>query len=437
MSLDRAAASKRWSARGSMWTGILSLLILIGGFGGWAVASRLTGAVIATGQIEVEQNRQVIQHPDGGVVAEILVREGDTVAAGDIMIRLDAQELATELAVVEGQLLEVLARRARFEAERDGTETLAFDPLLLETDNPVAPELMEGQINLFEARRLTASQEKEQLSRRREQIGDQIEGIRAQQASITTQMALIDRELESQQALLDRGLAQAARVLELEREEANLSGRMGELTAAAAQAEGRITEIDIEILRIDTTYREEAISRLRDLQFNEIELSERRRGLVLRLERLDIRAPVSGIVYGMQVFAERSVIRPADPLLFIVPQDRPLVITAQVLPIHIDLLFVGQEVALRFSALDQRRTPELFGTVKTVSADAFVDEASRLSYYRATIELKPGEADRLPEGTVLVPGMPVEAFIRTDERSPMDFLLKPLADYFTKAFRES
>jgi len=345
--------------------------------------------------------------------------------------------LRSELAVVEGQLFEVLARRARFEAERDGAADLAFNPLLTSGEYPIALELMDGQVRLHQARLETAFQQKEQLQRRREQIGDQIDGIVAQQGAIRQQLALIATELEAQQQLLDRGLAQASRVLELQREQANLSGRGGELTANVAQAEGRITEIDIEILRIDTDSREEAITRLRDLQFNEIELSERRRSLLSQLARLEVRAPVAGIVYGMLVFAPRSVLRPADPLLYLVPQDRPLVITAQVLPINIDQIFVDQEVQLRFSAFDQRRTPELVGRVTTISADAFTDQNSRLSFYRAQIVLNDGEAEKLPAGMTLIPGMPVEAFIRTGERTPLDFLLKPLTDYFAKAFRES
>jgi HlyD family secretion protein len=385
----------------------------------------------------VDQNRQVVQHPDGGVVAEILVKEGDVVAQGAMLLRLDATELLSELAVVEGQLFEVLARRARLEAERDGAAALVFDPLLSGSDNPVAAELMEGQDRLFEARLDSARAEQDQLSKRRDQIADQILGIEAQQTSTAEQLRLIALELADQQTLLDRGLAQAPRVLALQREMANLTGQAGELTAAVAQAEGRITETEIEILRIETTRREDAISRLRDLQFNEIELAERRRALISQLDRLDIRAPVSGVVYGMQVFAPRSVIRPADPVLFLIPQDRPLVISTQVEPIHIDQIYPGQEVTVRFSAFDQRRTPELAGRITLVSADAFQDQDSRLSYYRAEVELLPGEIDRLPGGMTLLPGMPVEAFIRTEERTPFDYLSKPIADYFARAFRES
>ena len=426
----------RWSARGPLIGGFLGLLVLVGGFGAWAVLTHITGAVIAPGRVEVDQNRQVVQHPDGGVVSEILVKEGDAVAEGDLLIRLDPSELQSELAVVEGQLFEVLARRARFEAERDGAPALVFDPLLANSDNPVAAELMEGQERLFEARLESAEAEKAQLSKRRDQIRDQIEGIRAQQEATAEQSRLIELELADQQSLLDRGLAQATRVLALQREKASLTGQAGELTAAVAQSEGRITETEIEILRIETTRREDAITRLRDLQFNEIELAERRRALIERLARLDIRAPVSGIVYGMQVFAPRSVIRPADPVTFLIPQDRPLIITTQVEPIHIDQIHPGQDVTVRFPAFDQRRTPELMGRITLVSADAFQDEQSRTSFYRAQVELLPGEIGRLPAEMTLLPGMPVEAFIRTGERTPFDYLAKPLADYFTRAFRE-
>lgn len=432
-----SAPGARWSARAPLLLGALCLLVLVGGFGAWGALARLTGAVVASGRVEVAQNRQVVQHPDGGVVSAILVEEGDVVAAGDLLLQLDAEALASELAVVEGQLLEVLARRARFEAEERDAAELAFDPLLAESANPVASQLMAGSERLFAARAETTGREAEQLDRRREQIADQIDGIRAQEASVTTQLALLERELVSQQSLLDRGLAQAARVLELERERASLAGRQGELAASAAEAASRVTETEIERLRLQSERREEASERLRDLQFNEIELAEQRRALLTRLDRLDIRAPLGGIVYGMSVFAPRSVVRPADPLLYLVPQDRPLVITAQVEAIHVDQVHVGQDVSLRFPSLDQRMTPELLGRVVRVSADAFQDEGSPLSYYRVDLEMADGEADKLPPGAALIPGMPVEAFIRTGERSPLGYLVKPLADYFTRAFRET
>ncbi len=429
----------RWSARKPVLFGLFGLLVLLGGFGTWAVITNIAGAIIASGRIEVDQNRQVVQHPDGGVVSELLVDEGDTVVAGDVLIRLDSKLLNSQLLIAEGQLFELMARRGRLEAERDESSEMTFDAEVLEAaeNRPEVAELVAGQQRLFQARLDSVAREIEQLEKRRGQIRNQIEGIRAQQASLKRQIDLIGKELANQQSLLDRGLAQAGTVLNLERAAADLDGSLGELIASEAQAEGRITEIDIEILKMGTQQREEAITRLRDLQYRELELAEQRRSLIERLDRLDITAPVSGIVYGLQVYALRSVIRPADPVLYLVPQDRPLVIAARVEPIHIDKISVGQSVTLRFSALDQRETPELFGTVLQVSADAFEDANSQFSYYRAEIELNEGETAKLPEGTVLIPGMPVEAFIRTDARSPLAYLVKPLADYFTKAFRES
>ncbi len=433
-----AVNNKGWSPRTPLIIGFLALLLLVGGFGTWAVMANISGAVVASGQIEVDQNRQVVQHPDGGVIASIEVQEGDLVEKGDVLIRLDPTNLISELVVVEGQLFELMARRGRLEAERDGAEVITFDPELVKAAETSvdAKKLMQGQQRLFEARQDSTVQEIAQMQKQRSQISDQIKGIVAQQEALETQLELINEELGNQQTLLDRGLAQASRVLSLQREDARLRGTMGELTATKAQAEGRITEIDIGILKYGTKRREEAITRLRDLQFRELELTEKRSALKERLSRLDIRAPLAGVVYGMQFFAPRSVIRPAEPVLYLVPQDRPLVIAARVKNINIDQVFVGQEVVLRFPAFDSRTTPELIGKVVKVSADAFTDERTGISYYRSEIMLLDGETKKLPEGAVLIPGMPVQAFIRTNDRTPLAYLVKPFTDYFAKAFRE-
>ena len=427
-----------WSARAPLTVGIVGLVLLVGGFGSWSVVTNISGAIIASGRIEVDQNRQVVQHPDGGVVAEILVEEGDIVTPGQVLVRLDETALRSQLAISENQLFELVARRGRLEAERDDATEITFDPLIVDAVeySEDAADLMAGQVRLMTARTTSIATEIDQLGKRTGQIRSQIEGLSAQKTALREQQALIARELADQQILLDKGLAQASRVLSLRREEARLSGTMGDLESQIAQAEGRITEIDIEILKLGTQRREEAITRLRDLQFRELELREQRRAQLEQLSRLEITAPVSGIVYGLQVFAVRSVIRPADPVLFIVPQDRPLVISAQVEPIHIDKLYLDQDVTLRFSTFDQRETPELNGTVSQISADSFKDEGTSLTYYRVVIVLSEGEITRLPAGATLIPGMPVEAFILTDDRTPMAYLVKPLADYFTKAFRE-
>jgi HlyD family secretion protein len=428
---------QRWSAGMPLVLGFISLVVLVGGFGYWAVTANISGAVIAGGRIRVEQNRQIVQHPDGGVIETVEVREGDSVAAGDILVRLDSRRILSELVVIEAQLFELLARQGRLEAERDDAQQVVFDPTLVEAarESVDAAALIQGQQNLFEARLESQAQERAQLLKRRNQIMEQINGMNAQQASLETQLELIVGELETQQSLLDRGLAQASRVLSLRREEARMLGVAGELTAQKAGARGRITEIGIEILKLGTARREEAITVLRDLQFGKLEVEEKYHRLKERLARLDIRAPVAGIVYDLQFFARRSVIRAAEPILYLVPQDRPLVIVVRVNPVDIDQIFVGQEVALRFSALDSRTTPELRGRVEQLSADAFVDERTRRTYFNALITMLPGEAGKLPAGTKLVPGMPVDAFIRTRDRTPLAYLIRPLADYFARAFR--
>ena len=433
-----AAKAAAWSARRPVIVGLVTVALLVGGFGGWTLFTEIDGAIVSSGQLEVAQNRQIVQHPDGGVVAEIAVKDAQAVKAGDLLIRLDGNLLQSELAIVEGQLFETLSRRARLEAERDDKAEPAFGGELadLAQTRPDVAEQIEGQRKLFFARRETTARQSEQLNKRSAQIASQIDGINAQTAALQAQLVLIQQELTDQQSLLDKGLAQSSRVLALQREEASLQGRSGELLAARAQAEGRATEIELEILRLAAVRREEANAQLRDLGPQALELAERRRALIERISRLEIRAPVSGIVLGLQVTTPRSVLRAAEPVLYIIPQDRPLVITAQVQPIHIDEVHVGQKVRVVFPAFSARTTPELFGHVATVSADALVDQRTQIPFFRAEILLDDGELAKLKDQSLL-PGMPVEAFIETGARSPMSYLLKPFTDYFNQAFRES
>lgn len=431
-------ATRKWSARAPLFWGFLTLLLLVGGLGAWSVLTTISGAIIAPGQIEVAQNRQVIQHPDGGVVEAINVSEGSTVQAGDVLLRLDGALLRSELAIVENQLFELFARRARLEAERDNAETVDF-PLELKTsagDRAEVSELMQGQMKLFVARRDTMEQQLDQRVKRSAQIVSQIEGIDAKSAAMGRQLSLIEQELEIQQGLLAKGLAQAPRVLELQREEARMEGEVGDLKSTRAQAEGRITEIEIEKLGLQSQRREDAGTDLRDVAYRELELAERRRSLTERVERLEIRAPVSGVVFGLLVTTPRSVIRAAEPVMYLIPQDRPLVIAAKVPTIHVDEIHIGQEVRLHFSAFSSRLTAEIYGRVTVISADAMKDDRTQVSYYRAEISLEPGEAAKMKD-EVLVPGMPVEAFIRTNDRTPLAYIIKPFTDYFERAFRET
>lgn len=419
--------------------GLLVLGLLVGGLGRWSATTEIAGAVIAPGLIKVERNRQVVQHPYGGIVQAVLVDEGDLVQADQVLIRLDPSDLQTERLIVEGQLAEILARQSRYRAERDAAAEIGFDPLLFELQTGSVPkqDLIDGQQRLFEARLGNLQARVSRLQERIAQIRSQIAGIAAQQQSIADQQGLIGQELENQQSLLAQGLAQASRVLGLQREEARLRGLAGDLTAQKARAEGQITELELEVLNQESVRREEAISMLRDLQLRALELAERRNLLRQRLSRLEVRAPVAGVVYGLNVFARKSVIRAADPLLYLIPQDQPLVISARIAPSDIDQVYLQQPVSLKFPGFNQRTTPALFGKVVTISADSFEDQQTGQSYYRVEVRLNPEETAKLPEGSVLVPGMPVDTFIETASRTPFDYLMQPFTDYLDRAFRES
>ena len=432
-----SADSDGWGARSFIRFGLICVILLGGGLGGWAATAKLQGAVISPGHLRVESQRQVVQHPDGGVVGEIFVREGDFVEAGAVLIRLDGTTLQSELAVLESQLFELMARRGRLNAEQADSDTITFDPELLAVAefNPEVKTLIDGQVALFTARNKTMQREIEVLRERQIQIREQITGSEGEAEALAEQSALIEKELADQRTLLQKGLAQASRVLALEREAARLKGERGQIIAQAAQLKGQISEIEIELLRMQATRREDAISKLRDLGFRELELKERRIALNEQLARLDVRAPLAGVVLDMSVHALKSVVRAAEPILYIVPSDSELVVDAQVDTTHIDSVHSGQEAVLRFSAFNVRTTPELFGIVSKVSPDAFFEEKTGRSYYKAEVLLREGELAKL-QGQQLIAGMPVEVYIQTGERTPINYLLKPITDYFNRALRE-
>lgn len=427
-----------FSARRPLVLGWIALGLLVLGFGGWAFGTQISGAIVAPGRVVVERNRQVVQHPDGGVVSDVMVSEGDNVTAGAVLMRLEGGDLRSRLAVTETRLFEVMARRARLEAERDGATKIAFDALLLRRANvePALAEVMAGQRRLMQARARSIEREVAQLHKRREQTGKRIEGIAAQQAALRQQLALIDQELRDQQALLDLGLAQAGRVLSLRREDARLRGAMGELAARRAEAVERSAEIEIEVLELTAHQRQAAIAQLRDLRRYETELAEDRQALLARLAGLDITAPVAGVVHELQVFGPQVVIRPAAPLLYIVPQNRPLAIQARIAPSKVNAVHPGQEVTLRFSFLTQDAMPRVTGQITHLSADVLRDPSTGQAYYRADIILPPTARADLPGGAALLPGMPVDAFIRTQAQRPITYLLAPFSRYFARAFRE-
>ena len=429
--------NNNWSAKRPLVLGFLALALLVLGIGAWSVTTNIAGAVVATGLIEVEANRQVVQHPDGGVIKEILVDDGDMVEAGEILLRFDNKYLQSDLTVTTEQLLEITARKARLKAERDGSDKLDFSEVVLDAgDSLVVAELMSGQNNLFLARRDSLDREAALLTERKAQIEEQITGAQAQKKALKLQQSLIAEELVDETLLLEKGLSQATTVRSLKREAARLEGLIAELVATVAERRGKIAEIEIEVLRLKSRLREGAITKLRDLQYLEIELREAQTSLLETLQRMDIRAPSSGIIYGKQFHSLRSVVQPAETIMHIVPQDAPLVVAAHISAIHVDQVLIGQVASLRFSAFDMRTTPIILGRVTKISPDVFVDEMTGASYYLAEIVPETEELIKL-DGLEILPGMPVDAFLKTGERTPLEYLVKPLADYFRKAFRES
>ncbi|WP_417807735.1 HlyD family type I secretion periplasmic adaptor subunit [Thioclava sp.] len=427
-----------YSPKGPIIAGFLTLAVLVGGFGLWSVNTQIAGAVIASGRVQVEENLQIVQHPDGGVVEKILVHDGSLVKAGDLLVELNGDQLNSERTIVENQYFELLARRGRLEAERANAPEILFPAELSESavTNPHVAMQMKGQQELFDARLASLEKSLEQLEKQAEQISSQVDGVDAQLVALATQQELIARELTDQRSLLDRGLAQASRVSALERESADLAGRIGALVAQRAQAESRLSELEITRLRLQTQRREQAETELRDIGYRELELAEQRRALIGQIDRLDIRAPVSGIVHAMSVTTPRAVIRAAEPVLYLVPQDRPLVIDARIATTSIDEVTPGQPAAVRFPALSSRITPTLTGEISRISADVLTDQASGEPYYKIEVTLSAGELEKL-DGKVLIPGMPAEVYLATAQRTPIAYLLKPFTDYFTRAFRET
>ncbi len=427
----------RWRLRPLVFLGYLTLFLLVFGIGAWAAVSRISGAVVGAGALEVQGNRQVVQHPTGGVISEIHARDGDQVEAGDVLIELDGEDLRPELGTVEGQWFEMLARKSRLQAERDGLEAIAFDRELTSRTAalPEIPTMMKAQEQQFSARRKSQTEEESQLQEQQTQIGNQNVGLEALQAATRSQIDLLSREIEGQKKLLDQGLTEVTRVLTPQRELARLNGVEGQVEANIAENRGKIAEIEIQRVRLASKVREDAIAELRELEFQEIETRERRRQLIDRMARLTLRAPVSGTVYGSTADTLRAVIRAAEPVMYIVPKDTPLIVRTRIDTIHIDQVHLGQEAFLRFSAFDRRTTPEIVGHVTDVSADAYTDERTGQHYYKADIRFDDNEAAKLAHVTLL-PGMPVESFIRTGDRSALSYFVKPMEDYFTRAFRD-
>jgi len=435
---ETAAATKIGnSLRRYVRTGIGLSVFLVVGIGGWAALAHLSGAVIAPGTVVVDTNLKKVQHPTGGIVGELLVKDGVFVRNGDIIIRLDETVTRANLAVIVKSLDELEGRRARLEAERDERQAVIFpDILQLRRDNEIdIRKIIEGEQRLFTARKASRNGQKSQLRERIAQARLEIEGLEAQRTAKVEEIALIRSELVGVEGLYDKKLVPLSRVTALQREATRLDGERGQFIAAIAQARGKIAETELQIIQLDQDLLTEVLKELREIEGKQGEYVERRIAAEDQLKRIDIRAPQDGIVHQLAVHTVGGVITAGEVLMLVVPQSDALTVEAHVSPQDIDQVSVGQEAVVRLSAFSQRTTPELFGKVTRVSADLTKDPQTQLSWYTVRVELPESELQRLGK-LKLVPGMPAEAHIQTGERTTLSYLIKPLADQFAKAFRE-
>ena len=429
------AARRSWPVGGPVRLGLLALAVGFAGALAWASVAEIHGAVIAPGSVEVESRRQAIQHPAGGIVASLPVRDGARVEAGAAILELDATDLASEKTLLVRQLQEVRARIDRLSAEARSGEEVVFRDAPGATNDPVLAAVLADERTLFETGHESLMQTVAQIEQRKASTVAFIEGLRQQLQASRDQLALVGSEARDKEELLEKNLIPKPEVSRLLREEARLRGALGELGAEVAQGRSAIASYEIERLRILAQRREKAQGEMRELQPREAELAERLRVVETDLARRVLRAPMAGVVHGLRVFTVGGVIPAGAEVATIVPEGVPLVLRVRVDAGQIDEVRVGQEVTVVFPAFNLRTAPEFTGRVRTVSADALVDEISGLRYYTAEVALS-AESEAEARALGIVPGMPVEAFIRTRARTPIAFLLDPFTDYIRHAFRE-
>ena len=427
-----AHASIRWH----IFAGVVVVVLLAGGLGGWASTAQISGALIAEGSIVVDSNVKKVQHPTGGVVGEVLAHDGDRVKAGQILIRLDETVTRANLAIVTKGLTELYARKARLAAERDGTAAVAVPKEFVgRLDDPDVAEALASERKLFELRRAARIGQKDQLRQRIAQLREEISGLSAQEDANSKEAALIEQELKGVRQLFKKNLIPIDKLTALEREEARLEGERGQLVASAAQAKGKIAETQLQILQVDQDLSSDVAKELRDIDGKIGEFVERKVTAEDQLKRTDIRAPQDGIVFQSTVHTVGGVITPGETVMYIVPETDSLQAEVKVEPRDIDQVKFGQRVLLRFSAFDLRTTPELNGKVLRIAADTTVDQRTGRTYYLVRISMSAAEIRRLG-GLRLTPGMPVEAFFQTGERTLLSYLMKPLHDQLMRSFRE-
>lgn len=424
--------------RSALVVGMAVVGVLVFGGGIWAGTASLSGAVLAPGKVVVESSVKKVQHATGGTVAEIYVKDGDRVEQGALLVRLDETITRANLQIITKQLDELAVRKMRLMAERDGAEALTVPPpLQSHLEEPEVAALVAAERRLFESRRDARMGQKAQLSERIAQLRQEADGLAAQQWAKGNEINLVSKELEGAEILWERKLISVAKFTGLQREAARLEGERAQLRSQHAQTKGRISETELQIIQLDQDLRTEVMKELREVTAKEAELVERRIGAEDQLRHIEIRAPRAGVVHQLAVHTVGGVIGQGETLMLIVPEQDALVVEAKVAPQDIDNVRIGQHAFIRFTAFDQRTTPEFEAHVTLVSADLTTEQQTGASYYVARLSLS-------TETTVsgkridlsLVPGMPAEVHIRTGERTAMSYFLKPLSDQFARAFIE-
>jgi HlyD family secretion protein len=411
---------------------LIAAIVLVGG---WAALMPLAGAVVVPGNLVVQSNVKTIQHPTGGVVAEIAVRNGMRVSAGDLLLRLDATQAQASLQVVSKQLDEFRARSARLLAERDGLSRPEIPAEMTRLNDSAVRNLLAAEGMLFTARATARDSQKELLRSRVSQLNEEIGGLDAQVASKAKQLELIAGELTGVQELYEKRLVPLARLTALQRESARIEGERGQLTSAIAETKAKIGEAQLQIVRIDQDFRTDVVKELGEAKGKEAELVERSVAARDLLDRIEMRAPTSGVIHQLAAHTIGGVIRAGDAIMEVVPDSDELQIEARLQPNDIDQVRIGQKAFTRFSAFNQRVTPELAGVVSYVSADISRDQQTNAAYFTVRVTLPEEERRRLA-GLQLVSGMPAEVFMQTGSRTMMSYLLKPITDQLQRAFIE-
>jgi HlyD family secretion protein len=412
------------------------VVLLAGGLGGWASTAEISGALIAPGSIVVESSVKKVQHPTGGVVGEVRAHDGDLVKAGDVVVRLDDTVTKANLAIVTKNLDGTLARAARLQAEQQGLDKIVFPASLLDrTNDPDVKNVMASEAKLFEVRTTGRIGQKAQLRERIKQLNEEISGTQAQEQAKDQEIALVEKELVGVRSLYDQHLVQLTRLTTLERDAARMAGERAQYVATMAQAKGKITETELQIIQVDKDMVSDVSKDLREANDKIGEYVERKVTAEDQLRRVDIRAPQDGMVEQSTVHTVGGVITAGDAIMMIVPQADDLQVEAKVNPQDIDKLQIGQKTLLRLSAFNQRTTPELNGVVTRVSPDVTTDQRTGQSYYTIRVSMPPEEVARLGD-VKIIPGMPVEAFVQTGDRTMLSYLIKPLNDQLMRAFRE-